>query len=85
MSSQGLQGWAWQGAQGQQGGLSRVGYPMWPGCVGQRPVGGCLIRMPEPSSASPRDSYWVMEGLLLSEMSETVKGMLQNFLDLVQT
>ncbi|XP_024903086.1 trehalase [Pteropus alecto] len=31
------------------------------------------------------DSYWVMEGLLLSEMSETVKGMLQNFLDLVQT
>lgn len=42
--------------------------------------------MPELSlSASPRDSYWVMEGLLLSEMSETVKGMLQNFLDLVQT
>lgn len=32
-----------------------------------------------------RDSYWVMEGLLLSEMPETVKGMLQNFLDLVQT
>ncbi|KAF6106823.1 trehalase [Phyllostomus discolor] len=31
-----------------------------------------------------RDSYWVMEGLLLSEMPETVKGMLQNFLDLVQ-
>uniref|UniRef100_A0ABI8A171 Trehalase n=1 Tax=Felis catus TaxID=9685 RepID=A0ABI8A171_FELCA len=30
-----------------------------------------------------RDSYWVMEGLLLSEMPETVKGMLQNFLDLV--
>nr|XP_008511722.1 PREDICTED: trehalase [Equus przewalskii] len=30
------------------------------------------------------DSYWVMEGLLLSEMPETVKGMLQNFLDLVQ-
>uniref|UniRef100_A0ABI8A1J3 Trehalase n=1 Tax=Felis catus TaxID=9685 RepID=A0ABI8A1J3_FELCA len=29
------------------------------------------------------DSYWVMEGLLLSEMPETVKGMLQNFLDLV--
>ncbi|NP_001075759.1 trehalase precursor [Oryctolagus cuniculus] len=29
------------------------------------------------------DSYWVMEGLLLSEMAETVKGMLQNFLDLV--
>ncbi|XP_070346029.1 trehalase-like [Equus asinus] len=26
-----------------------------------------------------------MEGLLLSEMPETVKGMLQNFLDLVQT
>ncbi|XP_007934648.1 trehalase [Orycteropus afer afer] len=31
------------------------------------------------------DSYWVMEGLLLSEMPETVKGMLQNFLDLVKT
>ncbi|XP_055129362.1 trehalase isoform X1 [Symphalangus syndactylus] len=30
------------------------------------------------------DSYWVMEGLLLSEMAETVKGMLQNFLDLVK-
>lgn len=34
---------------------------------------------------SPRDSYWVVEGLLLSEMPETVKGMLQNFLDLVKT
>lgn len=32
-----------------------------------------------------RDSYWVMEGLLLSEMASTVKGMLQNFLDLVKT
>ncbi|XP_006890899.1 PREDICTED: trehalase [Elephantulus edwardii] len=31
------------------------------------------------------DSYWVMEGLLLSEMPETVKGMLQNFLNLVTT
>ncbi|XP_045412298.1 trehalase [Lemur catta] len=31
------------------------------------------------------DSYWVMEGLLLSEMAQTVKGMLQNFLDLVKT
>ncbi|KAH0519555.1 Trehalase [Microtus ochrogaster] len=31
------------------------------------------------------DSYWVMEGLLLSEMTSTVKGMLQNFLDLVKT
>ncbi|XP_036114530.1 trehalase [Molossus molossus] len=30
------------------------------------------------------DSYWVMEGLLLSEMPQTVKGMLQNFLDLVR-
>ncbi|XP_021493614.1 trehalase isoform X2 [Meriones unguiculatus] len=32
-----------------------------------------------------RDSYWVMEGLLLSEMASTVKGMLQNFLALVKT
>ncbi|XP_058145162.1 trehalase [Dasypus novemcinctus] len=31
------------------------------------------------------DSYWVLEGLLLSEMRETVKGMLQNFLELVKT
>ncbi|XP_038610020.1 trehalase isoform X2 [Tachyglossus aculeatus] len=30
------------------------------------------------------DSYWVMQGLLLSEMPSTVKGMLQNFLDLVE-
>ena len=30
-----------------------------------------------PELSSPRDS-WVMEGLLLSEMPETVKGMLQN-------
>ncbi|KAM5246003.1 trehalase [Ctenodactylus gundi] len=31
------------------------------------------------------DSYWVMEGLLLSNMANTVRGMLQNFLDLVKT
>ncbi|EHB08785.1 Trehalase [Heterocephalus glaber] len=31
------------------------------------------------------DSYRVREGLLLSEMAETVRGMLQNFLDLVKT
>ncbi|XP_022369067.1 trehalase [Enhydra lutris kenyoni] len=30
------------------------------------------------------DSYWVMEGLLLSEMPQTVEGMLQSFLDLVR-
>ncbi|XP_004688881.1 PREDICTED: trehalase [Condylura cristata] len=30
------------------------------------------------------DSYWVVEGLLLSEMPQTVKGMLQNFLHLVR-
>ncbi|XP_037077546.1 trehalase-like [Pollicipes pollicipes] len=29
------------------------------------------------------DSYWVMKGLLLSEMHNTVKGMLQNFLAMV--
>ncbi|XP_068922691.1 trehalase [Petaurus breviceps papuanus] len=29
------------------------------------------------------DSYWVMQGLLLSEMPGTVKGMIQNFLDMV--
>ncbi|KAM4828133.1 trehalase [Thomomys bottae] len=31
------------------------------------------------------DSYWVMEGLLLSEMTKTVEGMLLNFLNLVKT
>ncbi|KAG8522211.1 Trehalase, partial [Galemys pyrenaicus] len=30
------------------------------------------------------DSYWVVEGLLLSQMPQTVKGMLRNFLDLVR-
>ncbi|XP_072469161.1 trehalase [Notamacropus eugenii] len=30
------------------------------------------------------DSYWVIQGLLLSEMPGTVKGMLQNFLDMVK-
>ncbi|XP_036601060.1 trehalase [Trichosurus vulpecula] len=30
------------------------------------------------------DSFWVMQGLLLSEMPGTVKGMLQNFLDIVK-
>ncbi|CAG2059411.1 unnamed protein product, partial [Timema podura] len=29
------------------------------------------------------DSYWIVRGLLLSEMTETVKGMLQNFLSIV--
>lgn len=51
------------------------------------PCGGlgvqALVGVTEPSL--PRDSYWVMEGLLLSEMAGTVRGMLQNFLDLVQT
>lgn len=31
------------------------------------------------------DSYWVIRGLLLSEMKKTVKGMLENFLDLLAT
>ncbi|XP_001380673.1 trehalase [Monodelphis domestica] len=30
------------------------------------------------------DSFWVIQGLLLSEMPQTVKGMLQNFLDIVE-
>lgn len=30
------------------------------------------------------DSYWIFQGLLLSEMHETVKGMLENFLYIVQ-
>ncbi|XP_060107621.1 trehalase [Heteronotia binoei] len=30
------------------------------------------------------DSFWVMEGLLLSNMTATVKGMIQNFLHLVE-
>ncbi|XP_069189020.1 trehalase isoform X2 [Procambarus clarkii] len=31
------------------------------------------------------DSYWTIDGLLLSGMKETVKGMLQNFIDMVDT
>lgn len=30
------------------------------------------------------DSYWIVKGLLLSEMTETVRGMLENFLSLVE-
>lgn len=30
-----------------------------------------------------RDTYWVINGLLLSEMTETAHGMIQNFLYLV--
>lgn len=31
------------------------------------------------------DSYWIVQGLLLSEMNHTVKGMLENFLHVVGT
>lgn len=30
------------------------------------------------------DSYWIIKGLLLSEMTDTVRGMLENFLSLVE-
>lgn len=30
------------------------------------------------------DTYWIVEGLLLSEMEETVRGILENFLSLVE-
>ncbi|XP_018408353.1 PREDICTED: trehalase [Nanorana parkeri] len=30
------------------------------------------------------DSYWVINGLLLSEMTQTARGMIENFLDIVQ-
>ncbi|KAJ8972941.1 hypothetical protein NQ317_013212 [Molorchus minor] len=30
------------------------------------------------------DSYWIIKGLLLSEMTDTARGMLENFLSLVQ-
>lgn len=30
------------------------------------------------------DSYWIMRGLLLSEMHDTVRGMLENFLNMVR-
>ncbi|XP_020280302.1 trehalase-like [Pseudomyrmex gracilis] len=30
------------------------------------------------------DSYWIIEGLLLCEMHETVKGMIENFLSMVE-
>lgn len=31
------------------------------------------------------DSYWILEGLLVSEMYETAKGMIENFLHMVDT
>ena len=31
------------------------------------------------------DTYWVIQGLLLCDMKDTVKGMLENFIDLVKT
>uniref|UniRef100_A0A1B6EEF7 Trehalase n=2 Tax=Clastoptera arizonana TaxID=38151 RepID=A0A1B6EEF7_9HEMI len=31
------------------------------------------------------DSYWIMRGLLISEMYHTVRGMLENFLSIVET
>ena len=31
------------------------------------------------------DTYWVVQGLLLSDMTATVKGMLENFVELVKT
>lgn len=31
------------------------------------------------------DSYWIIQGLLISEMKDTVKGMIENFLNLVDT
>lgn len=32
-----------------------------------------------------RDSYFVIEGLLYSELDEIAKGMIENFLDFVET
>lgn len=31
-----------------------------------------------------RDTYWVVKGLLLCEMTETVKGMLENFAFMIE-
>lgn len=31
-----------------------------------------------------RDTYWVVKGLLLCEMTDTVKGMLENFAFMIQ-
>ena len=36
------------------------------------------------ASSSYRDSYWVLKGLLLSEMHQTVRGMIENFLVMVE-
>jgi len=37
------------------------------------------------SGLSLRDTYWVIRGLLLCEMTSTVKGTLENFFSLVET
>ena len=31
-----------------------------------------------------RDSYWIMEGLLLCEMNDTVRGMIENLVQMVE-
>jgi alpha,alpha-trehalase len=31
------------------------------------------------------DTYWIVEGLLVCNMTQTVKGLLQNFLDIIET
>ena len=31
------------------------------------------------------DSYWVIEGLLLNDMYETTRGIIENFLSIVKT
>ncbi|KAG8141697.1 hypothetical protein E2320_007255, partial [Naja naja] len=45
--------------------------PAWPG------------EAPFPQLLSCRDSFWILEGLLLSNMAATAKGLIQNFLYLV--
>lgn len=77
----GLQGRS-RGARGLRAVLSRGGHSDWPSVQGGR--GGWCWGVGAQAVPFPRDSYWVMEGLLLSEMPQTVKGMLQNFLDLVR-
>ncbi|XP_038635516.1 trehalase isoform X4 [Scyliorhinus canicula] len=37
-----------------------------------------------PGDWGDQDSYWIIKGLLLSEMTETAKGMIENFLYLIQ-
>lgn len=47
-------------------------------------IEGFIVYLFSYFNSQNRDSYWVIKGLLLCQMKSTVKGMLENFLSLVE-